>query len=64
MEAVKLRCFLRTRERLHLVALVGRYAPGIHDLRNYSRSDILAIANKVVEIVNRENESGSGRGRR
>lgn len=54
-------CFLTPKERLRCVALLGRYAPGITDIRGYTKVDIVVLYNEVINLVNKENEPNKNR---
>jgi hypothetical protein len=50
------RCFLTHEERLKIVVGVGRYAPGITNIRQMPRCDIIAIYNELARLLELENK--------
>lgn len=61
VRGAKERCFLTTQERLLIVTTLGRYAPGITNIRDNPRVDILALHKGVASIIDKENESSKGK---
>jgi uncharacterized protein (DUF4213/DUF364 family) len=55
-------CMLTPRERVKCVAYLGRYAPGIRNIRENPRCDIISIMRAVSDIIEEENRKNMEQG--